>query len=272
MKNANYFLLFVLFLIVGCPGPQPYFEKLPEHVQAISLLGDTLKTNSNVLPESLITRIDSLKNAAIDRGDSASVIIWEARKLGYEGRYREAISVLQASSSFNIEQTIARNLRHIGHRYITLRAFDHAIGSFNHASDFMASTPDRMEEDGLPNSKNIPLSSLHTNVWYHLGLAYFLKGNFEKASETYEKGLEAAQNEDMRIAMRYWQYITLRKMGKDEQAAQVLSAVNPDLEIIENQDYLKLLLVFKGVFDPELLLVEEEDALGSATIGYGLGY
>jgi hypothetical protein len=44
------------------------------------------------------------------------------------------------------------------------------------------------------------------------------------------------------------------------------------MNIIENDSYLKLLLVFKGEFDPEMLLDNESDALSNATVGYGLGF
>ena len=36
----------------------------------------------------------------------------------------------------------------------------------------IAGKEDSIEPDGMPNPQNIPVSSLHTNIWYHLGLAY----------------------------------------------------------------------------------------------------
>lgn len=31
------------------------------------------------------------------------------------------------------------------------------------------------EPDGIPNALNPPLTLPHRNIWYHLGLAYYLK-------------------------------------------------------------------------------------------------
>jgi len=49
----------------------------------------------------------------------------------------------------------------------------------------MKDKPNQIEPDGLPNAKNIPISTLKGNIWYHLGLAYYLKGDFENALWAY---------------------------------------------------------------------------------------
>ena len=42
------------------------------------------------------------------------------------------------------------------------------------------------------NPSGIPTSTLHTNVWYHLGLAYYLLGEDEEAVAAYRSGLECS--------------------------------------------------------------------------------
>ncbi len=76
--------------------------------------------------------------------------------------------------------------RHRGHRYITLREFDKAIADFNKAVELIEGTDDIVEPDGAPNAAGIPTSTLHTNIWYHLGLAHYLKGDFAAALLAYE--------------------------------------------------------------------------------------
>ncbi len=197
-------------------------------------------------------------------------LIWEARKVAYEGDYRQAIQLYSdAIQEFPREP---RLYRHRGHRYITLRSFDLAIQDFNKAASLFEGNKDLTEQDGLPNEKNIPLSSLQTNTWYHLGLAYFLKGEFEKANNAYANGLEVADNNDMKAAFWYWKYMTLRKMGHDVAAGKLLDSVPENLELIENTSYYELLMVFKGIFTEEDLLSEDNSELDNATLGYGLGF
>ncbi len=67
-----------------------------------------------------------------------------------------------------------------------------------------------MEPDGLPNEQNKPRSTLHTNIWYHLGLAHYLTGDFDEAINAYRECLKASSNDDMRVATSYWLYMALR--------------------------------------------------------------
>lgn len=264
-------LLGISFFILGCPQPEPDFVHLPKDVQTISLLGDTLRSSSNPLPQNLSSRIDSLIQVASVNGDTVSVAIWQARRLGYEGKYREALELLNQGFAGASETEIPQVLRHMGHRYISLRAFDHAIPAFLHASDFIKGKEDIVEQDGLPNALNKPTSTLHTNIWYHLGLAYYLTGEYKKAQYAYEQCIKASTNDDMLVAALYWYYMSLKRNGQDELAGKVLRDIHSEMDIIENDSYLKLLLVFKAEFDPQLLLDENSDALSNATIGYGIG-
>jgi len=65
----------------------------------------------------------------------------------------------------------------------------------------------------------------------------------------------------------------LRRLGRDDEAATVLEPIRADMDVIENHDYHRLLLVFKNEDDGEGLLAdaEERGGVGLATVGYGLG-
>jgi hypothetical protein len=68
--------------------------------------------------------------------------------------------------------------------------------------------------------------------------------------------------------------MTLRRLGKQEEASKAVEAIPTDLEIIENGDYYALVKIYKGIEGGGRLLEELEkrpDDLGSASIGYGLG-
>ena len=51
--------------------------------------------------------------------------------------------------------------------------------AFQKAIELVAGNVDQIEPDGLPNKNNIPLTTLHGNIWYHLGLAYYLKNDMK---------------------------------------------------------------------------------------------
>jgi len=197
-------------------------------------------------------------------------IIWYGRRLAYLGYYQAAIEIY--SKGIQLHPQNARFYRHRGHRYITLRCFDKAIEDLKKAAELVKGQVDEIEPDGIPNALNIPLSTLQTNIWYHLGLAYYLKGEYKKALDAYEACLALCENDDMKVATLNWLNITLRKMGKKKEADEKLKSVTRILEIIENQDYLEILLVYLNN-DDKLLneRISNQGSLSNATLGFGLG-
>ena len=198
---------------------------------------------------------------------NADAIIWYGRRLAYLGRYEEAIRIF--SRGLVHHPTDARLFRHRGHRWITLRCFDAAIGDLERAAELIRDKPDETEPDGLPNALNQPTSTLQSNIWYHLGLAHYLKGNNPKAIQAYRKGLEVSKSPDMYVAMVNWLFITLKKQNARKKAGELLMAVNPDMKLLESGDYLKILMLHKlqGGSAPD----SDLNSLSSSTYGYGYG-
>ncbi|HEY0727314.1 MAG TPA: tetratricopeptide repeat protein [Pyrinomonadaceae bacterium] len=203
---------------------------------------------------------------------SVEALIWYGRRTTYLAHYKDAIFTFTEG----IEQfpNDARLYRHRGHRYITLRCFDAAIADLEKAAKLIKGKPDEIEPDGLPNARNIPTSTLQSNIWYHLGLAYYLKGDFRRALGAYREAEKVLNNPDMLVATTHWLYMTLRRLGRKDEANKALAKVKDDLDIIENADYYKLIRIYKGQLKAEDVLAEiskNADSLSNATMGYGLG-
>ena len=155
---------------------------------------------------------------------NADSIIWFGRRTAYLGRFNQAIGIYARGIAFHPDD--ARLLRHRGHRYLTIRQLDKAIADLQKAYDMTRDKPDEIEPDGLPNARNIPTSSLKSNIRYHLGLAHYLKGNFAKAAELYAEDVAAARNVDTHVASAHWLYMSLRRLGKAREAEAVLAPIH----------------------------------------------
>lgn len=203
----------------------------------------------------------------------ADAIIWLGRRTAYTGRFRESIGIYTEGLKYHPRD--ARLLRHRGHRYITVRAFPLAERDLARAARLVAGRPDEIEPDGIPNARNQPTSTLQSNIWYHLGLARYLQGNFRGALHAYRECMKVSGNADMLVATSHWLYMTLRRLNREREAAEVLTAVTADMDIIENRDYHRLLLMYKGELTPDAVLAEasraETSALSNGTVGYGVG-
>lgn len=202
---------------------------------------------------------------------SADAAIWLGRRLAYLGRFRDAIDVYTKGIARHPNEP--RLYRHRGHRYITVRKFDLAIADLAKAAQLTAGKQDEIEPDGAPNPKGIPRSTLQSNIWYHLGLAHYLKGDFNKALEAYREGMKVSRvNDDMLIATSDWLYMTLRRLKRDAEARAVLEPIKEQMDIIENMAYHARLLMYKGLRTPESVLnLNTADDVQIATQGYGVG-
>lgn len=201
---------------------------------------------------------------------SADAIIWVGRRLGYLWRYQDAIAMF--SRGIAEHPNDPRQYRHRGHRYITVRRFDDAIADFQKAVTLIKGTQDEIEPDGAPNPSGKPRSTLHFNIWYHLGLAYYLKGDFENAATAFNECMKVSTNDDAITATSDWLWMTLMRLGRRAEAAKVLDRITPQMEILENGSYHRRLLMYKGLEKPETLLdPANADGLTLATQGYGVG-
>ena len=247
---------------------------LPPGVEAISLLGDTLRT----LPLSGETKARYERQlgeakAAYDRTPTnADSIIWYGRRLAYLGRIREAIDVYSSGIARYPEN--AWLLRHRGHRYISVRELDRAVADLELATKLTQGKPDEVEPDGQPNAQNTPIGTLQSNIAYHLALAYYLKGDFARPLPVYRKELAEARNDDRRVSTAHWLYMSLRRLGRDAEAAQVLVPITRQMNVIENDTYHRLLLLYKGELPVDSVLTvgpSGEMSVTDATGAYGVG-
>jgi tetratricopeptide (TPR) repeat protein len=202
---------------------------------------------------------------------SADAAIWLGRRLAYLGRFPEAIDAF--TQGIATHPTEARLYRHRGHRYITTRRFDLAVADLKKASELIAGKKDEVEPDGAPNKAGIPRSTLQSNIWYHLGLAQYLSGDFNAALASYREGMKVSRvNDDMLVATSDWLYMTLRRLKRDADARQVLEPIREQMDVIENGAYHARLLMYKGLRTPESVLnLNTADDIQVATQGYGVG-
>ncbi len=282
-RGMSLILCSVLMALSGCASPSKVApaESGPGgevvEPQAISLLGKPLyspELSSEVRSAREQDRYEAQLAYDHDLHDETA-IIWLGRRQAYLGEYRAAIDTF--SNGLAILPDSVRLLRHRGHRYITLREFDKAIVDLSRAAELIdaGAIPDEIEPDGQPNARNIPTSTLHTNIFYHLGLAHYLCGEWSDAATAYRRCLDASGNDDMRVAAAYWLFLSLLRAGQASDAQAVLQSISSEMDIIENDSYWKLLLVFKGELDPQTLQpgegVANDATIDLATIGYGLG-
>ncbi|MFP4457080.1 MAG: tetratricopeptide repeat protein [Clostridia bacterium] len=165
--------------------------------------------------------------------------------------FKEAIDAFSMGLSFNPFHSLSYRYR--GHRFISTYEFKQAI------ADLVLATR---------------LDDMNWDSWYHLGLAYYLDGNFEKAYVAYKRCLELTDaGSEHLVAVIDWMYLTLMRLGKNNEAVKLIEKVNEETPSGENFVYQDRILMYKGEKNPdEVLNIDDQDLsdLELATLGYGV--
>lgn len=172
-------------------------------------------------------------------------------------QYREAVDT--CTSGLKIAPQNAGLYLERGHRELGLRDFRSALADLNRA---VALNPKQLDEH------------------YHLGLAHYFLGQFAEAAQSFRRALSLAQSSDSVIDCSNWLYASLRRAGRTEAAAQVLTRITPDLRNKEPHllFYLRLLRFYQHVLSENEILppkpanpADIEAELAFDTVSYGVG-
>ena len=175
--------------------------------------------------------------------------LWMQRGLALakQSLYREATE--SYSKAIAIDPFKGIYYRHRAHRFLSCYRFEDACADFTMAS------------------RLIPLN---WDVWYHLGLSWFLLGDYAQALVAYRRCMELSETEDKTIAISDWLWITLKRLGMNEEADMVLDGITENMDAGDNIAYFNRLLMYKGLRKPEDLLSSDGNAVNVITMGFGL--
>jgi tetratricopeptide (TPR) repeat protein len=163
-------------------------------------------------------------------------------------RLRDAIATFTRGIALDPDNARLYRLR--GHRYISSRQFERAVTDLERAAK---------------------LDDKQFDIWYHLGLAHYLKGNYARAAEAYARARDCATKDDNVIAASNWLYASYRRQKKTVEAARALERIRPDMNVQEDKMYFALLLFYKGLKQESEVFPGTLNDLETATIGYGIG-
>jgi Flp pilus assembly protein TadD len=199
----------------------------------------------------------ALKQALAFDPKNVSLIVQFSKAQAARRQYKEAVATSTQGLAFapnNADLYLER-----GHRELGLRQFKQA------QSDLVQATH---------------LAPAMLDAYYHLGLAHYFQGEFDAAATSFDKARSLAKTDDSLIDCSNWLYVSLRRAGKEQDAAQVLTRITPDVKNTEPHlfFYLRLLHFYQGQLTEEAVLPpppsrpdDLEAELSFDTVSYGVG-
>ena len=180
----------------------------------------------------------------------ADAHLLRCRSLAALRRYDDALAA--CGVALQIQPGNAEALRDRGHYLLNAGQVDAALG-------------DLREADSLSRGDR--------GVFYHLGLAYYLEGDFANAAAAYERCVDASTSDGARIECRAWLLPSLLRAGRRKEARSLLARVSKVPVSGHTALYLDRLLLFKGLrTEAELVAtMPSEGPVTEATVGYSIG-
>lgn len=186
--------------------------------------------------------------------DPANVELWIKLGLAYRSQqmFREAIDCY--SQGIAVNPFYGMLYRHRGHAYLNTCRWPEAIADFTTAIRLM---PDNWSS------------------WYHLGASAFINGQFELARQAYVRCYELNDNLHRVVCLTDWYWMTLKRLGKDDEADKLLECIPDEIDEEAAMDggaeYHKRILLYKGKITPEDVLADVgTGAIEIITKGFGV--
>ena len=240
MAAARFIVLASLLALVACRAT------VPDGMEALALDGRPLAAPAMAaaVEADRLAKLEAARDALRASPDDREAWIWVGRRLGYLGRYRDAIGVYtEALERWPSDPFL---LRHRGHRFLSVRELSRAVDDLSRAAALCRTTPDEVEPDGLPVPGRPPHSSLHFNVHYHLALARFLRGEFAASVDAWLLCLACCDDDESRVAVTHWLWCARMRCGDPAGAAASVQGITADMDVVENTAYHQLCLLYKG--------------------------
>ncbi len=186
---------------------------------------------------------------AIDAQDADAHLL-RCRSLAGLRRYDDALAACGAALANRPDDPEA--LRDRGHYFLNLGRID----------------------DGLADLlKAESLSRGDRGVFYHLGLAHYLKGDFASAAAAYERCVDTSASDSARTECQAWLLPSLMRAGRRRDARALLARVSTAPVAGHATLYQDRLLLFKGVRTEAEVVAKlpSEGPVTEATLGYSIG-
>ena len=133
-------------------------------------------------------------------------------------RYREAIRTFTRGLALAPQNPLLYRWR--GHRYISVRELDRAVTDLTRGN---------------------ALDTTNYDIWYHLGVAHYVRGEFPAAVAAFEHAQRLAPNDNEMAGSTDWLWICLSRAGRAADAAAALARAGDSLHVTTATAYAQRL-------------------------------
>lgn len=172
------------------------------------------------------------------QSDNSELWMQRGLALSSQNLMREAVEAYSRAIALDPFNGVIYRYR--GHRHLSCWQFVDAMADFTTAA--------RLLPEGHPEE---------WNVWYHLGLAWYLQGEYAQAEQAYKHCYDITDRSDLInfCPITDWLWRTEMRLGKTEEAKALIAALPADFDIeMEPCGYSRVCAMYQGRVKPEELI------------------
>ncbi|MGH7695738.1 MAG: tetratricopeptide repeat protein [Gemmatimonadaceae bacterium] len=164
-------------------------------------------------------------------------------------QFREAIQTFTRGLRIDPKNAVLYRWR--GHRFLSVRDYDRALADLNQGA---------------------LIDSSVYGIWYHLGVLRYIRGEFAAAADAFKRGLPLAPNAAERAGSYDWQWMSLMRAGREDEARALLKSMPDSVPVAAANAYSQRLRLYQGRIGPgDVFTKADTGDVAVATLSYGIG-
>lgn len=164
-------------------------------------------------------------------------------------RYREAIATFTKGIAIAPNNAVLYRWR--GHRYLSIRQIDSALADFQ---------------------RGLALDSTLYGIWYHKGVAHYVRGEFAAAAAAFEHAQRTAPDTNEFAGSTDWLWMSAMRAKRPAEAKAALARAPDTLHVTTASAYAQRIKLYRGQITPEHAFTPADTSdIAIATLSYGVG-
>lgn len=192
---------------------------------------------------------------------------WRGRREGFLGNYAKAIEIFTEGISLFPDSYALYRYR--GYHLVRNYQYEAGVVDLRRAEELIEDTDVALAQNGIPGKSNFSPSTFKRNIYYYLAQSSMATGDYNTVIEYMDKAAatnELSDKDDFLVSTSFYKYMAMRKVGRHDEAKEMIMAIPRGLNIISNGDYYDAIQFLQGRFNRERFLARA-DSLGKYAIG-----
>lgn len=192
---------------------------------------------------------------------------WRGRREGFLGNYAKSIEIFTEGMSLFPDSYALYRYR--GYHLVRNYQFEEGIADLRRAEDLIENVDVAPAQDGIPGKSNFSPSTFKRNIYYYLAQSSMATGDYVTVIEYMDKAVaanELADEDDFLVSTSFYKYMAMRKLGRHEEAEEMIKEIPRGLNIIANIEYYEAIRFLQGRYTRDRF-VGRADSLGKYAIG-----